>query len=129
MAYGGKNIFTNSENKESIKKFFETLTDENNYPIDFHCVRGTDRTGALAYVIEAMCGVDELNLKRDYLFSNFANIGTPVRSVTLESSSFYVKGIEKSEGETFAEKTQNYLHETCDIPYEWMNKIISIIKA
>ena len=129
MTYGGKNIFTNADNKESIRLFFESLTNENNYPIAFHCVRGTDRTGALAYVLEAMCGVDELNLKRDYLFSNFANIGTPVRAVTLESSSFYVKGIENSEGETFAIKTKNYLHNTCDISYEIMDKIISIIRA
>ena len=33
---------------DSIKQYFEVINDRNNYPIFFHCRRGSDRTGFLA---------------------------------------------------------------------------------
>ena len=58
MYYGGNNILTFKgkaskddyfyDNPKEIANFFELLADENNYPIDFHCSIGKDRTGCLA---------------------------------------------------------------------------------
>ena len=59
---------------EAVVKFFEILADESNYPLVFHCKHGTDRTGYMAFLINALLGVEEENLYRDYLFSNFAAI-------------------------------------------------------
>ena len=57
MNYGNKSIYDQEKNLDSIRKFFDVLADENNYPIAFHCLRGTDRTGALAYVLGALVGM------------------------------------------------------------------------
>lgn len=62
----------------------EILADENNYPIVFHCAIGTDRTGYVAFLINTLLGVEKEALYRDYLFSNFGNLGasrglTPVK--------------------------------------------------
>ena len=91
MVYGNQNIFTQSENVPSIILFFETLADETNYPIAFHCLRGTDRTGALAYVLGAMMGMSEEDLLLDYLFSDLANIGNPVLASKIYSDDFFVR--------------------------------------
>ena len=37
-----------------------------NYPIYFHCIGGADRTGALAYVLLGLCGVDHDVAVRDW---------------------------------------------------------------
>ena len=125
MVFGGKNVFTQKENKESLKLFFETLSDRNNYPIAFHCLRGTDRTGALAYVIGAMVGMNEEDLMTDYLFSNFANIGSAVRRSSI--SSLYVRGIAQSEGSTLSEKAMNYLINNIGIEKTTLDAIVDIL--
>ena len=127
MSYGGKNIFTVEKNKESIKLFFETLGDRNNYPIAFHCLRGTDRTGALAYVLGALVGMSEKDLMLDYLFSDLANIGSPVRKSTISGPDFYIQGIIESEGATLSEKTKNYLVNTVNVSKTLLNTIIDIL--
>lgn len=63
-------------NREQIPKIFEVLADEANYPLVFHCAIGTDRTGYIAFLINALLGVEEQSLYRDYLFSNYGNIGS-----------------------------------------------------
>ena len=44
-------------------------------PAYFHCLIGTDRTGITGLLLLGMMGVEEETLYRDYLMSNFANIG------------------------------------------------------
>ena len=60
---------------EYIKEFFNICAEPTNYPMYVHCYIGTDRTGALCYLLGALCGIDRIALVRDYLFSNFGNIG------------------------------------------------------
>ena len=130
MYFGGTNIFDRAANKDSIKAFFEYLAIEDNYPVMFHCVRGTDRTGALAYVISAMCGVSKIDLMKDYLFSNFANINSsPITEQNISGSGFYVKQIDKCDGDSFAEKTKNYLVENVGVDISTLDKIVSILTA
>ncbi|MBO6280601.1 MAG: tyrosine-protein phosphatase [Bacilli bacterium] len=127
MYYGRKNIFTQEENIDSIKLFFSTLADESNYPIAFHCLRGTDRTGALAYVIGALVGMNEEDLLLDYLFSDLANISTPVKKSTIDGDDFYIKGIQNSDGDTLSIKAKNYLMNTVGVSEDTLNKIIDIL--
>lgn len=128
MIYSGSNIFTNSKNKSSIQAFFLALADESNYPIAFHCMRGTDRTGALAYAIGALVGMSEEDLMLDYLFSNFANLNSNhVRESTINGTGFYVYGIAHAEGNSISEKAKNYLHEKCDIEFSTLDKIINLL--
>ena len=127
MYYGNTNIFANEDNHQSIKLFFDTLADINNYPIAFHCVRGTDRTGALAYVLGALVGMSKEDLMLDYLFSDLANIGNPVFESTITADDFFVKGIDDSEGSTLSEKTIKYLHSTVGVSVTTLETIIDIL--
>lgn len=124
MRYGGTNIFTNEMNTESIKSFFELCADSSNYPIAFHCVRGTDRTGALAYALGALCGMSEDDLMKDYLFSNFANIGSLLKENSISGTSFYPSGISNSSGDTISEKAMNYLMENVGVSRTTLEAII-----
>lgn len=127
MVYGNANIFTQEENKPSIKLFFETLADVNNYPVAFHCVRGTDRTGALAYVLGALVGMNEEDLMLDYLFSDLANIGNPIKATTINGEGFYIQGIASSDGASYSEKTKNYLIDNVGVTSETLDAIVSIL--
>ena len=40
-------------------------------PIYFHCIGGADRTGTLAFLIEALVGVSESDLSKDYELTSF----------------------------------------------------------
>ena len=127
MRFGGSNVITNDYNKEAIKTFLEICADENSYPIAFHCVRGTDRTGALAYVLGALCGMSELDLLKDYLFSNFSNIGASVYIKSDAISTKYVQDIRNEEGNSISEKTKNYLIKIIGVSPDTLNKIINIM--
>ena len=61
-------------NKEVLKDVFNVLGDVDNYPIVIHCSIGTDRTGLICFLVNAILGVSEKDLYVDYLFSNFGNI-------------------------------------------------------
>lgn len=127
MIYGNSNIFTRSENIPSIKAFFDTLAEPSNYPIAFHCVRGTDRTGALAYVLGALLGMSEEDLILDYLFSDLANISNPVFYSTISGDNFYVQGIRNAEGDSLSEKAKSYLHETVGVDFSTLDAIINLL--
>ena len=140
MYYGGQNLLTykNSEynNPEVVKNIFEFLSNEENYPVDFHCVRGTDRTGCIAYLLKGLLGFSEEELYRDYLFSNFYNIGSPVKleniyyAVNPNSTAKYVNVIKQTEGDTLKDKIYNYLSsEKVGVQTASLDKIIDLLKA
>ena len=73
MGYNGNMLINNEEMIKHI--FSDILSKEENYPLIFHCSIGTDRTGLIAFLIGGLLGVDVNDLYRDYLFSNFGDIG------------------------------------------------------
>lgn len=92
---------------EDICEIFHLLADRDNYPVDMHCVIGTDRTGAMAYLIHGLLGMTEEDLERDYLFSNFANIGG---GRTMDNiSRGYVSFVNEYDGDTQSERIYNCL--------------------
>ncbi|MBP5640427.1 MAG: tyrosine-protein phosphatase [Victivallales bacterium] len=56
---------------ENYAKLFRVFCDKRNYPIDFHCIGGADRTGSLAYLLLATLGVDREEIMKDYTFTSF----------------------------------------------------------
>lgn len=68
--------------KEQIKAFFTVLADRNNYPMYYHCNIGTDRTGMVTYLLNALLGVSDHDLYIDYMFSNFGVIALPSKQVS-----------------------------------------------
>ena len=95
-------------NRETVRRIFEeVLSDSSKYPIYFHCNIGTDRTGMIAYLLNGLLGVSEIELQVDYLLSNFGYIGS---SRTLAGDmNEYVSLIENCDGKTYMEKVENFL--------------------
>jgi hypothetical protein len=62
----GKGSNLADEGKKTMAANFRIFCDKNNYPIFFHCIGGTDRTGSLAYVLNAVLGVDRHDLEVDW---------------------------------------------------------------
>ena len=71
-AYGG---MQSDKGKEAFKKVFKVFLDRKNYPIDFHCIAGQDRTGAVAFILNALLGVEEDQLYLDWETTGFWNRG------------------------------------------------------
>ena len=115
------NIILN--NPEQIKQVMTFLADESNYPILFHCSIGTDRTGAIAYLVNGLLGVTEEDLYLDYMYSHFGNIGG-IRSV--QTAMNYTELVSSYEGDTLSEKIYNYLVGV-GVPSEQLGSIIGIL--
>ncbi len=114
-----------NDNKVEIINFFETLADEENYPMIVHCSVGCDRTGMLIFMVNALLGVSEEDLIRDYMFSNFADVDNKRKVETLKSTAYY-QAITTAEGETLSEKAYNCLVEF-GVPAEHLDSLISIL--
>ena len=85
---------------------FLALTDLSNLPAFFHCDIGTDRTGANAFLLGALLGKSEIDLYKDYLFSNFGNIGGSRKLIDLHTR---IDSLFTFDGDTLQEKAINYL--------------------
>ncbi len=93
-----------SPNKSRIREIFADLANPDNYPIYLHCTYGCDRTGTVCYILEAMLGLSEEDLIREYELSGLYN------STISRSNIMKVYGALSSyEGETIKEKTENFL--------------------
>lgn len=93
-------------NRDKLPELFAVLGDEANYPIVFHCSIGTDRTGMVAFLINGLLGVSEEDLYRDFLFSNFGEIGK-LRTPSIIKT--YIETVEMSAGNSLAEQIKTYL--------------------
>ena len=69
-AYGG---MQGKKGRKGFADAFRTFLDERNYPIDFHCISGQDRTGSLAYILCALLGADDDHLALDWELSALWN--------------------------------------------------------
>ena len=65
--------FHSEKGREAFRRDFALFLDEKNYPIGFHCIAGADRTGSLAYALEALLGVSDADLLLDWELTAFQN--------------------------------------------------------
>lgn len=112
---GGADV---NDNKAAIKTLFETLANKDNYPIYYHCNIGTDRTGMVTYLLNALCGVGQQDLYFDYMFSNFGLIALPSPQVPnakrkeltdLTTGDGAANRVASCEGATLQDKARNCL--------------------
>lgn len=96
------------KNLSSFPMLFKVLGDRDNYPLLFHCSIGTDRTGAVSFVLLSLLSVSEDDLYRDYLFSNFGYIGGIRRKTAIDD---YLLFIERYKGDSRKEKVYSMLVE------------------
>ena len=57
-----RDIFSD-RGKKAMAQNFRVFCNPTNYPVYFHCIGGADRTGALAYVMHGVLGVDRHDLE------------------------------------------------------------------
>ena len=101
--YSGTNI------AEQYVKIFNAIAKCDEKPAMLHCTYGADRTGIATFFLEALLGMSEKDMTRDYLWTQFTK-GRNVKYT--ESDAEFPKWISKTnacEGATFADKMENHL--------------------
>ena len=93
---------------DSLRLIFETLGQEESYPLVFHCNAGADRTGTLAFLIGAVLGVSFEDLTRDFELTSFSVTGARWRSDITEDKTFADYGMQLSDGDNFIGWNQMY---------------------
>lgn len=97
----------------ALAEEIRTFADIDNYPIYFHCQVGRDRTGTLAFLINALLGVSEEDLYMDYELSMFSEAAwrdnTPVDTLVNYHFVSVVEYIKSYGDGTLAENTENFM--------------------
>ena len=127
MAYsGGKNLLF--RNVELVRQVFDVLGEEESYPVFFHCRIGTDRTGLIALLVNALCGLDLQSLYQDYLLSNFAKISKNFGCTGNgeDTVAGYISEIAEFPGEKLQNSAYNFLL-ACGVPAEKLDTVIRVL--
>ena len=139
MLYEGKNLltFTGKSGKDTytydnpgmIKQVFEVLANRDSYPVVFHCSIGKDRTGCIAFLVEALMGFKEEYIYRDYMFTNFANAGMcKLQEDVLNDGRYGYTLMNYTNGTNLRNKTYNYLKDEVGISQTTLDSVINILK-
>lgn len=91
----------------ALKYIFECV--KNNKAVYFHCVSGADRTGTIAFIIEALLGVSQSDIDKDYELTSFTNEANIKRDRTSLAWTNLVEYIKSFDGDTLADKTASWL--------------------
>lgn len=101
--YSYSEIFE-EKGKAPIKNIFSDLAKEENYPIYIHCSYGSDRTGTVCYLLQALLGVSEEDLKREYYLSALYHGG-----VMEDKFNQFIDDLQTYKGNNINEKVESYL--------------------
>ena len=114
----------------TYKKIFEAIAVADENPIALHCTHGADRTGIVSWFLLGLLGVSKEDCARDYVMTRFAGeravLPYDVESGTNKGTSEIAKWNAKTEaleGDTWAEKTYNHLHDAFGIEEETLETI------
>ena len=97
--YGG--IFASPE---KVRTIFSDLADPGKYPVYLHCTYGMDRTGTFCYLLEALLGVDEDDLMRDYQLTALY-----YSALNSDAMNAFIEQLRLMEGDTVQDKVTGYL--------------------
>ena len=93
--------------KKPLKNIFSDLASTQNYPLYLHCTYGSDRTGTITYLLQALLGVSENDCYSEWELSTFFNGGSHKEEMLQ-----FVEDMKKLDGDTLQEKTENFLMST-----------------
>ena len=93
--------------RKAFAKVFRVFLDPGNYPIDFHCIAGQDRTGAVAFILNALLGVEEEQLYLDWEATAFWNPSPHFNHARLFDH--LVRGFDRWPGDTINERVEAYV--------------------
>lgn len=108
----GNNIVGINGREDYVQAFvgeIKTCANPDNYPIGFHCAIGRDRTGTLAAMLYAVCGVSREDIIRDYELSWFCESASNNPYIQVSAITRLCDFIERQQGDTFKDKASNYL--------------------
>lgn len=96
-------------NSASWKSILRTIFDAvaHNEPLIFHCAAGADRTGTVACIVEALLGVSQSNLDKDFELTTFA-VHPNARRRTDANWKGLIEEINTYMGNTFRDKVANW---------------------
>lgn len=116
--------------RDALLTEIRTFAKPENYPIYAHCSLGRDRTGTIIFLINALCGVGEMDLYMDYELSFFSQVGTadnqkPTYMVDMAFGGLY-KYIKNYSSGTLQENTEKFMLDI-GISQEDINSIRNIL--
>lgn len=62
-------IYEKTEYLDALRQAISEFAEEENYPMNYHCAIGRDRTGTVTILILGLLGVDEDTILKEYLLS------------------------------------------------------------
>ncbi|MBP5466342.1 MAG: tyrosine-protein phosphatase, partial [Clostridia bacterium] len=117
-------------NWQNVKNIMSVFADKENYPIDFHCAVGRDRTGTVATLLKALLGFNEQDIINDYFTTMFSTTGAWSKSVfnnNKDGITFLLKYLNSFDGDTLADKTAEYLIAKCGMTQTQIDDIRNIM--
>ena len=99
---------------EDVRKTISAFAYEENYPINFHCALGRDRTGTISFLLLGLLGVDQETLLKEYYSSFFSSIGACDKA-TFRDQILNIEGLARGlakyapKGATLQEQIEGYL--------------------
>lgn len=100
---------------------------KNNEPVYFHCSAGADRTGTVALILEAILGVSQSDMDKDYeLTSFYSGVQTDLQARRRNESEWtgLINSFSAFQGETFRDKVVSWVL-SLGIPIETINNFRS----
>ncbi len=125
--YNGYHDVLVDEYSEKNKKLIDMFADESLYPIYFHCAGGQDRTGTLGFFLDAILGLEDKDIIRNYELTMQSNLDQKLSRSRKDKIKKFLKIIRKrNKHKSYAENTVDYLRE-CGVTDETMDKIREIL--
>ena len=92
---------------EDTRRVLRVFLDRSNYPIDFHCIGGADRTGTVATILHGILGLDDDEIWKDYQTTAWQ--GGINDAKHLKWFTDFVKSFDRFEGATLSERIRKYV--------------------
>ena len=92
---------------EDTRRVLRVFLDRANYPIDFHCIGGADRTGTVATILHSILGLGDDEIWKDYQITAWQGGVNDAKHLGWFTK--FVRSFDKFEGATLAERIQKYV--------------------
>lgn len=122
-AYDYDSVFT-AASADYLKSLFSDLADKSNYPAYIHCSYGLDRTGTACYLLEALLGLSEADLSKEFELSVLSFASSNPYAPENKYNDF-LAAFQQLSGNSPREKAENYLR-TCGVTDEQIQQIKDI---
>ncbi len=92
---------------EDTRRVLRVFLDRANYPIDFHCIGGADRTGTVATILHGILGLEDDEIWKDYQVTAWQGGVNDAKHLGWFTK--FVESFDAFDGTTLAERIQKYV--------------------